>query len=355
MEPYKARMLPISYNLDNQTIRLLGLANEKYGEYKSLLKTLAFDQKYFLDLLVLDESIRSSRIDGIQIFQDDMYYLNYKSLNDSIEEVKNLKEMIDYANIELKNKNINLNDINFMHKKLLAGVRGKDKYPGLIRKDQDSISIKENTTFIPPTSEDIEVLIDNLIIYMNDSYSEDAFLKTAISHFQFETIQPYNNGNGRMGRALITLQVAKLKADEPILYLSEIMELYKANYYNALSECRNGNVEGFIRFFLQCIVDQCTRNINRITRINNIYNEDQKLIQDNFNGNIINRLHPIMLKRVVFTIDEIAKELKVHHNSILVTLNKLIELGMVIKEKKPGTKKVTYKYIKVYDTFIDQI
>ena len=81
MEPYKAKMLPISYKLDKETIKLLGQANDKYGQYKSLLKMFKFDQKYFLDSLVLGESIRSSRIEGTQISQDDMYYMNYKELN----------------------------------------------------------------------------------------------------------------------------------------------------------------------------------------------------------------------------------------------------------------------------------
>ena len=95
MEPYKAKLLPISYKLDRETIKLLGLANDKYGQYKSLLKMFKFDQKFFLDSLVLGESIRSSRIEGTQISQDDMYYMNYKESNDSIKEVTNLKKMLD--------------------------------------------------------------------------------------------------------------------------------------------------------------------------------------------------------------------------------------------------------------------
>ncbi len=359
MEPYKAPFLPINYKLDKGTIKLLGQANERYGQYKSLLKMFKFDQKYFLDSLVLGESIRSSRIEGTQISQDDMYYMDYKESNDNIQEVKNLKKMLEYANSELKNREFSIDSINLMHKILLSGVRGKDKKPGEIRKIQNYIGLrglgKEGATFVPPIPEDVPGLLDNLIEYMNQLYDEEALIKVAISHVQFESIHPYNDGNGRMGRALITLQLAKLKNDAPILFVSEIIELFKANYYNALNECRNGNIDGFIRFFLQCITDQCTRNINRIEKINKVYDEDQKIIKENIKGTIILNMHPLMMKKIVFTANEMAEELNVHINSINLILKKLVRLNIVEKEKKPGTNRITYRYIKVYDTFVEQL
>ncbi|MBQ2872629.1 MAG: Fic family protein [Bacilli bacterium] len=359
MEPYKAKVLPINYKLDRDTLKLLGQANDKYGQYKSLLKMFKFDQKYFLDSLVLGESIRSSRIEGTQISQDDMYYMDYKEFDDSIQEVKNLKNMLNYANNELKDKKFSVININSMHKILLSGVRGKDKNPGEIRTIQNYIGLKglgkEGATFVPPVPEDVPELLDNLMEYMNELYSDEAFIKVAISHVQFESIHPYNDGNGRMGRALITLQLAKLKNDEPILFLSEIIELFKANYYNTLTECRNGNVEGFIRFFLQCVIDQCTRNINRIERINKVYDEDQITIKENIKGSLVLSMHQLMMKKIVFTANEMAEDLGAHINSINTILNKLINLGIVAKEKKEGTKRLTYRYIRVYDTFVEQL
>ncbi len=359
MEPYKAKMLPISYKLDKETIKFLGMANEKYGQYKSLLKMFKFDQKYFLDSLVLGESIRSSRIEGTQISQDDMYYMDYKESNDSIKEVKNLKRMLEFAQEKLKDKNFSINMINSMHKILLTGVRGENKSPGEIRSIQNYIGPrglgKEGATFVPPVPEEVPDLLANLIEYMNDMYDEEAFIKVAISHIQFESIHPYKDGNGRMGRALMTLQLAKLKDDEPILFLSEIIELFKANYYNALNECRNGNVNEFIRFFLQCVIDQCTRNIGRIEKINRVYNEDEEIIKQNIKGSIVLKMHPLMMKKIVFTAQEMANELNAHINSINIILNKLVKLNIVIKEKKKGTNRITYRYIRIYDTFVEQL
>ena len=359
MEPYQAKLLPIQYKLDRETIKLLGQANDKYGQYKSLLKMFKFDQKYFLDSLVLGESLRSSRIEGTQISQDDMYYINYKQPNDSIQEVKNLKAMLDFANNNLKDKNFSIHMINAMHKILLSGVRGENKSPGEIRLIQNYIGPrglgKDGATFVPPIPEEVPKLLDNLMEYMNNMYDDEAFIKVAISHVQFESIHPYKDGNGRMGRALMTLQLAKLKDDEPILFLSEIIELFKANYYNALNECRNGNVDGFIRFFLQCVIDQCTRNIGRIERINRVYDEDEEIIRKNINGSLVLKMHPLMMKKIVFTPQDMSRELGAHINSINNILNRMVKLNIVVKEKKKGTNRITYRYIRIYDTFVDQL
>ena len=318
-----------------------------------------FDKKYFLDSLVLGESIRSSRIEGTQISQDDMYYMNYKKSSDSVQEVKNLKAMLEYANEKLQDKSFSIIMINSMHKILLSGVRGEDKSPGEIRSIQNYIGPrglgKEGATFVPPIPEDVPELLDNLMEYMNNMYDDEAFIKVAISHVQFEFIHPYKDGNGRMGRALMTLQLAKIKDDEPILFLSEIIELFKANYYNSLNECRNGNVDGFIRFFLQCVIDQCTRNIGRIEKINKVYDEDENTIRNEINGCLVLKMHPLMMKKIVFTAQEMADELGAHINSINNILNRLVELNIVIKEKKEGTNRITFRYTRVYDTFVEQL
>lgn len=359
MEPHKLQKLPIPYKVDREIVRLLGQANDKYGQYKSLLKMFKFDQKYFLDSLVLGESIRSSRIEGTQISQDDMYYIDYKKQTDSIIEVKNLKKMLEYANAKLKDKDFSVDMINSMHKILLSGVRGENKSPGEIRSIQNYIGPiglgKEGATYVPPIPEDVPELLDNLMDYMNDRFDEEAFIKVAISHIQFESIHPYKDGNGRLGRALMTLELAKLKDDEPILFLSEIIELFKANYYNALNECRSGNIEGFIKFFLQCVIDQCTRNIGRIENINKVYDEDEEIIKQNINGSIVLKMHPLMMKKIVFTAQEMSEELDVHINSINNVLSKLVELNIVAKEKKEGTNRTTYRYIRVYDIFASQL
>ncbi len=362
MEPFFAKTLPIEYKVDKELLKLLGIANEKYGQYKSLLKMFKFDQQCFLDSLVLGESIRSSIIEGTQISQDDMYYIEYKSLNEDnadYEEVRNLKKMLIYATKQLEFNNFDINLINEMHKILLSGVRGRDKNPGCIRTTQNYIGIKglgqEGATFIPPVYEDVKMLLDNLMEYMNEMYDDEALIKVAIAHMQLETIHPYNDGNGRIGRALMSLHLAKLKNDEPILFLSEVIELYKANYYNSLNECRTGNIGGFIRFFLQCVNDQCTRNIIRIEQISKVYDEDKEMIKNHIKSPNILDIHDYLMKKIVITSEELKDNLNIHQNTISTLLKKLVQLGIIVKEKKEGTNRNTYRYIRVYNVFVSQV
>ena len=97
MEPYKAKSMPIDYPIDKEMLRLISEANAKYGEYKSLLNSLEFDAGFFLDSIILNESYKSTQIEGTQISQDEMYYLKYMENTDDNKEIQNLKKTIEYA------------------------------------------------------------------------------------------------------------------------------------------------------------------------------------------------------------------------------------------------------------------
>lgn len=201
-----------------------------------------------------------------------MYYLKYMSQTDETKEIQNLKKVIEYSNNYLKsNKPIDLYFVYNIHKILLDSVRGNEKEPGRVRNIQNWIGPRgcsiEEAIFVPPMPEDVPILLDNLFKYMNDEFIDPIFINMAISHSQFETIHAYRDGNGRLGRALISIQLSKLTNDDTILFLSEIIELYKPSYYKFLNESRKGNILGFIKLFLQCIIEQCNNYIAKINRI----------------------------------------------------------------------------------------
>ena len=207
MEPLKANLLPIKYEIDKDLLRLIAEANEKYGEYKSNLKNSQFDSRFFLDSIILSESLKSTQIEGTQISQDDMFFLKYMPRNDDNLEIQNLKMVIEYSKEYLKNnKEINTKFLNDLHKILLNSVRGEEKEPGKIRTIQNWIGPKncpiEEAIFVPPIPEDVPTLLNNLFEYMNNAYIDPIFINMAISHSQFETIHAYRDGNGRLGRAM---------------------------------------------------------------------------------------------------------------------------------------------------------
>ena len=354
MEPYKVTELPLSYNIDKDLLKLLAEANERYGEYKSYLKNLEFDLKYFLNSILINESFKSTQIEGTQISQDEMYYLKYMPKTDDNLEIQNLKKVIEYSENYLKNNNlINFKFVNELHKILLDSVRGNEKEPGKIRTIQNWIGPRGCTIneaiFVPPIPEEVPTLLDNLYKYMNDAYIDPIFVNLAISHSQFETIHAYRDGNGRLGRALIPVQLALLTEDIPILYLSEVLELYKLSYHKFLNESRKGNMLGFIKFFLQCIIEQCNNYILKINRIKQIYKNDMEKIK-NIKGNSIYRIMPVVMKQIVFTKNEIVEETGISRNIVSNLINRLVELGII--EIDLNFSKKTYKYKEIYDVFV---
>lgn len=352
MESIKVKKLPIEYNIDKDLLKLLAEANEVYGEYKSLIKNIEFDSKYFLDSIILSESLKSTQIEGTQISQDEMYFLKYMKNNDDKSEIENLKKVISYSKEYIKNNDINLLFVNDIHKILLNSVRGNKKEPGKIRTIQNWLGPKgcsiEEATFIPPIPEEVPLLLDNLYNYMNDKFIDPLFVNIAISHSQFETIHAYRDGNGRLGRALIPIQLAHLTDDEPILFLSEVIELYKPSYQKFLNESRNGNMLGFIKFFLQCIIEQCNNYIAKINRIKKIYSQDLEKVRK-LNSNAVFRIMPAILHQIVFTKKEIEEESGVSRNTVSTLIDQLVDLKILIPDSKYA--KLAYKYNDIYNVF----
>ena len=172
----------------------------------------------------------------------------------------------------------------------------------------------------------------------------------AISHAQFETIHAYKDGNGRLGRALIPLQCAKLDETEPILFLSEIFELYRPSYQRFLMAYRFGSVSTYLSFFMQCIIEQCNSYIFKLRRIEQIYKEDMEKISS-FRGETIYKIMPAIMKMVVFTKKEVQNETGVSVNVVSSNINRLVDMGII--QPDSSVLKKGYRYSRIYDVFIN--
>ena len=185
--------------------------------------------------------------------------------------------------------------------------------------------------------------------YMNDEFTDPLLVNVALSHMQFETIHAYKDGNGRLGRALIPVQMAMLDESTPVLYMSEILELYKPSYQRNLMECRKGNVTGYIKFFLQCVIDQCNSYINKIERIKEIYREDMEKIKV-IKGNSVYRIMPVIMKQIVFTKKEVQEMSGVSVNVVSNIISQLVDLKIIIPDS--AIVKKGYRYQKIYEVFV---
>ena len=355
MEPFKAKNLPIDYKLDKELFHLLSEASKKYGEYKAKIADMDYEAGLFLNSLLLTESFKSTQIEGTSVSQDEMFFARYERNNDENREIINLKKTVEYGFEKLSSgENISFSLVNDMHRILLDSVRGESKSPGKIRDIQNWIAPRgmgiENAAFIPPIPEEVYGLLQNLYEYMGDAYVDPILINIAISHAQFETIHAYRDGNGRLGRALIPLQAAKMDDTQPILFLSEIFELYRPSYQRSLMSYRFGSVSSYLCFFLQCVIEQCNSYIYKLHQIENIYKEDMAKIST-FRGESIYKIMPIIMKLVVFTKKEVQNESGVSVNVVSGNINKLVDIGIL--ERDTTVLKKGYKYKRIFDVFVN--
>jgi Fic family protein len=184
-----------------------------------------------------------------------------KNANRNVAEVINYIKATEFAIARLKELPLCNRLIKEAHAVLMAGTRGQEKSPGEFRYSQNWIgghsSTLKNARFIPPTPEDMVKAMSDLEKYINGDDELDVLICTALIHYQFETIHPFLDGNGRIGRLLITLYLmAKGVLSTPALYISYFLKKNRIEYYDRLSEVRrNGNYEQWVKFFLQAIYE----------------------------------------------------------------------------------------------------
>jgi Fic family protein len=253
---------------------LLSQADIKLGELNAFSQLIP-DVDFFIKMHILKEGTKSSRIEGTQTNIDEAVrkeeYIKLEK-KDDWQEVRNYVEAMNQSIKALDELPLSNRLLKQAHKTLLQGVRGEYKAPGEFRRTQNWIggASLRDAVFIPPHQDLVNDFMSDLEKFLhNENISVPSLIKIGIAHYQFETIHPFLDGNGRIGRLLITLYlVSNQLLSKPTLYLSDFFEKNKALYYDNLTRVRtHNNLTQWLKFFLEGVRSTSENSIQTFKNI----------------------------------------------------------------------------------------
>ena len=265
-----------------------------------------------ISMYVRKEALVSSQIEGTQCTLEDVLNPEIdENANADVSDVVNYVRAINFAIKRLEDLPLCNRLIRETHAVLMNSVRGGDKTPGEFRTSQNWIggagSTLRNARYIPPNPQDMVECMSDFEQFMNDDDDMDPLIKAALLHYQFETIHPFLDGNGRVGRLLITLFLMGVNViSSPVSYLSCYLKLNRIEYYDRMSEVRKtGNYEQWIKFFLHGIAETAEDATETIDRLNALHQKNESKLADvptRSRQNIMNLLAYIERNPIIETV-----------------------------------------------------
>jgi len=336
---------------------LLADANRMIGELNAYA-SLVPDVNFFIEMHKIKEATTSSKIEGTQTNIEEAILtereISPEKRNDW-EEVQNYINALNYSIDQLKTLPLSMRLLKQSHKVLLAGVRGENKLPGEIRKSQNWIGGADiaSATFIPPHHNDVTELLSDLEKFWQSDKPIPHLIRIAISHYQFETIHPFLDGNGRIGRLLIILQLIEFSLlDKPVLYLSDFFEKNRAHYYDSLDRIRTSNsIDQWLRFFLTGIIQTSTRSKDTFIQIGVLRKMyDEKILELGRRTKLANRLILILYSNPIIAPRETERKLEVTPATANRLLSKMEKIGL-IKERTGFSRNRLFELHEYLDIF----
>jgi len=335
---------------DLEILSLLSKADRNIGKLDTYSQYVNVD--LYISMHIVKEATQSSKIEGTQTNMEEAFLdkedVSLENRNDW-EEVQNYISAMKSAIKDLESLPISSRLIKKTHKTLLSGVRGEYKLPGEYRKSQNWIggATINDAVFIPPIHNSVDELMSDLEKFANDemNYLPD-LLKIAIIHYQFETIHPFLDGNGRIGRLLIPVYlVSKEILSSPILYLSDFFEKNRTIYYDNLMRVRtHNNLKQWIKFFLVGVIETSKKGVETFDGILKLQKEiDEKLHSFKGKTDDSRKIISILYQNPIIDAQKVEKIIAKSHMSAYKQISILENLG-IIKEITGGQRGKIYAF-----------
>ncbi len=345
--------------LDLSTITLLSEADRALGRLDGMVKTVP-DPDFFVGMYVRREAVLSSQIEGTQSTLEDLLAVELepaaRTVPDDVEEIVNYVSAMNQGLKRLDELPLSLRLIREIHRTLLRGGRGTQATPGEFRTTQNWIgpagSTLADATFVPPPPPEMNRALFAFEKHLHADRALPMLVDIGLAHAQFESIHPFLDGNGRVGRLLITFMLVQREAlRAPLLYLSLYFRAHRAEYYERLTAIRErGDWEGWIRFFLRGVASTAREAAETAERIFDLREHHRGQVIEQQMGQNALRLISLLFARPIVNVKLVQIELGVAWATANKLIGQLEELG-VVREITGQKRSRVFRYDPYLDLF----
>lgn len=345
---------------NSSILQTLSEADRVLGELNAFSQLIP-DVDFFISMHITKEATQSSRIEGTQTNMEDAL-LEEEDVDpekrDDWEEVQNYIKAINFSIKKLEDIPLSNRLLKSTHEILMQGVRGKNKLPGEFRVSQNWIGVSlKHAVFIPPHHDELNDLMSDLELFLhNEEIKVPHLIKIAIAHYQFETIHPFLDGNGRLGRLMIALYFASYKLlHKPALYLSDFFERNKTQYIDHLMAVREADqIEDWILFFLQGVVETAENSIKVFKDILGLKKNVEEKVLPRFSTRRQDNAQKFMwylYQHPLVSIKVVASLLDIKTNTASALVNDFVKYGVLdeLTGKQRNRVFVFTEYVSAFD------
>lgn len=327
-------------DFDDEIRTLLSSADRALGRLDGSVEALP-NADLFVFMYVRKEAVLSSQIEGTQASLGDVLEAEAQLFDpmrpDDTEEIINYVAAINYGLTRLQSLPLSLRLIREIHEKLMQGVRGQHATPGEFRRSQNWIgpagATLKNATFVPPPPSDLPQLLSSLEKYMHATGDLPLLVRLGLIHAHFETLHPFLDGNGRMGRLLITFCLCQQSAlGKPVLYLSHFLKQHRARYYDLLQATRmDGAWEPWLKFFLLGVTEVANEAAETAKKIVQMREQHRNTLIRELGRGAANGLMLLesLYRRPIFSVANVADLLAMSPQAANSLTDKLVTMGLV--------------------------